>query len=138
MYDNAETAPQLAASAAAPATRIGAAALVQTVVIVDQNPVCARLYRAMLEPFPCRVLLAGSAQEAADLVERGWTPALREGAVQDNTAALRPLILMAGLHPTELALCIAQSTGGEAIFVRKPVASDDLATLVRRHLHGLR
>ena len=111
----------------------------QTVVIVDQNPTCARLYRAMLEPLAFRVLVARSAEEAADLIEPGWMP---EGAEDKTTAAIdvacsvRPLILMAGLHPAEQALRIAHSTGAEAIFVRKPVAGDGLAAIVQRHFRG--
>lgn len=108
----------------------------QTVVIVDQNLVCARMYRAMLEPLACRVLVARSAQEAADLIEPGWTPDGAKGetsAAEDAVGAVRPLILMAGLHPAEQALRVAHSTGAEAIFVRKPVAGDGLAALVQRH-----
>lgn len=116
----------------------GGAAMNQTVVIVDQNPTCARLYRAMLEPLPCRVLVARSAQEAADLIEHRWRfdSAEPEAEPKDAAGAPRPLILMAGLHPAEHALQVAHSTGAEAIFVRKPVAGDGLAALVRRHFRG--
>lgn len=110
----------------------------QTVVIVDQNLVCARLYRAMLEPLAFRVLVARSAEEAVDLIEPGWMPEGAEGrtpAPKDAACAARPLILMAGLHPAEQALRIAHSTGAEAIFVRKPVAGDGLAAIVQRHFH---
>ena len=111
----------------------------QTVVIVDQNPTCARLYRAMLEPLACRVLVARSAQEAADLIEHRWRldgaePETAE--MKDVAGAARPLILMAGLHPAEHALRVAHSTGADAVFVRKPVAGDGLAALVQRHFRG--
>ena len=108
----------------------------QTVVIVDQNPTCARLYRAMLEPLACRVLVARSAQEAADLIEHCWrfeSAEPKTAELKDAAGAALPLILMAGLHPAEHALQVAHSTGAETIFVRKPVAGDGLAALVRRH-----
>lgn len=100
----------------------------QTVIIVDGNLLCARLYKAMLGPLDCRVLVARTAEEAARLVE--------QDIPQDDAdaEASRPLFLVSAPAEAEPLQQIAHSTGGDAVLVRKPVARGGLESIVRRHL----
>ena len=100
----------------------------QTVIIVDGNILCARLYKAMLGPLDCRVLVARTAEEAARLVGRDVPKDDADGE------ASRPLFLVSTPAEAEPLQQIAHSTGGDAVLVRKPVARGGLESLVRRHL----
>jgi CheY-like chemotaxis protein len=117
--------------------------MTQTVIIVDDNSLSARLYKAMLAPLDCRVLVASSAAEAARLAGT-----LQPGSVyetidtaprweQDEEPAeagqARPLFLVAAARELETMQEVARSAGGDAVTLRKPVARDGLETLVRRH-----
>jgi CheY-like chemotaxis protein len=121
----------------------------QTVIIVDDNLLCARLYRAMLEPLACRVLIARNAQDAARLVgigpdddllgdfpglSAGWPAEDAETALPDPDGRARPLFVVSAAHQEKPVRQIARCAGGEALMLRKPVARDALASLVRRHL----
>jgi CheY-like chemotaxis protein len=120
----------------------------QTVVIVEDNPLLARLYRAMLEPLPCRVLLAPSGEDALRLVRQEADPndpaaappgpteagamsgAGGDGARDPNGP---PVFVAAARTAAERAL---QEMGraGETIVVSKPIRGDELVSQVRRHL----
>lgn len=117
--------------------------MTQTVIIVDDNLLCARLYKAMLGPIDCRVLVARTAAEAARLLhptrdeelsdaDAGELPPLGIG----EPMLPRPLFLVAAQGQAEPVQRVASMTGGDAVFVRKPVARDSLTSLVRRHLFG--
>lgn len=123
----------------------------QTVIIVDENPLCARMFKAMLEPLACRVLIARNAQDAARLfgidadddllAERplpgaDWAFEDGEPEVAKLTPRVRPLFLVSAAREERLVRDVARFAGGETLLVRKPVARDGLATLVRRHLGG--
>jgi hypothetical protein len=98
--------------------------MTRTVVIVEDNPICARLYKALLAPLFCKVLLAHSLDEAEQITH--------EPLAAPSKAT--PLYLVTALHQAEFAQKIARTTLKDMIFVKKPVASDGLANLVRRHL----
>jgi CheY-like chemotaxis protein len=121
----------------------------QTVIIVDENLLCARLFKAMLEPLACRVLIARSAQDAARLAGIGPDDAMLgdmprlgvERAEEDGRADLHdadprahPLFIVSAPHQEKPVRQVAHWVGGQALMVRKPVARDGLASLVRRHL----
>lgn len=99
------------------------------VLIVEENPLCARLFRAMLHPLGCVVLLARTLDEGADLLRAA------------GGGARAPLLLMPrGRNPrrdAEEAEAVAAATGAAAVLFSKPVTQDGLAALVRRHLAGL-
>jgi CheY-like chemotaxis protein len=118
--------------------------MTQTVIIVDDNVLSARLYKALLASLDCRVLVAGSAAEAARLaLADSGQPRLEaidtsprwsdEEEVADAPAP-RPLFLVAAARELETMQELARNTGGDAVTLRKPVARDGLETLVRRHL----
>ena len=98
--------------------------MTRTVVIVEENPACARLYKALLAPLFCKVLLARSLDEAEQITAE---------RAPDATKA-SPLYLVTALHQAEFAQKIAHTGLKDMIFVKKPVASDGLANLIRRHL----
>lgn len=139
--------PDLTRRQAAPdirhASASGGADMTQTVIIVDDNLLCARLYKAMLEPIDCRVLVARTAAEAARLLHPTRDedlPDAEGGASLPIVAGApmlpRPLFLVAAHGQAEPAQRVASMTGGDAVLVRKPVARDGLTSLVRRHLFG--
>ena len=117
--------------------------MTQTVIIVDDNALSARLYKAILAPLECRVLVASSAAEAARLAGAVRPEPMLESIDttprwdQDDEPSLspqaRPLFLVAAARELETMQEVARSTGGDAVTLRKPVARDGLETLVRRH-----
>lgn len=118
--------------------------MTQTVIIVDDNVLSARLYKALLASLDCRVLVACSAAEAARLARADagqprleaidtaprWSDEEEEG----DARMPRPLFLVAAARELETMQELARDTGGDAVTLRKPVARDGLETLVRRHL----
>ncbi|MBP0465236.1 hypothetical protein J5Y09_15025 [Roseomonas sp. PWR1] len=117
--------------------------MTQTVIIVDDNVLSARLYKAILAPLDCRVLVASSAAEAARLAGALQSTAMLETIdtaprwEQDDEpgemSQARPLFLVAAARELETMQEVARNTGGDAVTLRKPVARDGLETLVRRH-----
>lgn len=113
----------------------------QMVIIVDDNLLCGRVYKAMLGGLPCRVLVARSADEALHLAgldapERGG--ARRRPARTDDHGEPPPLFLCAAQRQADCLRDAVNEAGGETIFIRRPVARDGLTSLVRRHLSSRR
>ncbi len=119
--------------------------MTQTVIIVDDNVLSARLYKALLVSLDCRVLVACSAAEAARLARADaaqprletidTAPRWSEDEEDAGDApAPRPLFLVAAARELATMQELARDTGGDAVTLRKPVARDGLETLVRRHL----
>lgn len=118
--------------------------MTQTVIIVDDNALSARLYKALLASLDCRVLVACSAAEAARLARADaahprlesidTAPRWREEEDAGDASMSRPLFLVAAAREFATMKELARDTGGDAITLRKPVAREGLETLVRRHL----
>lgn len=106
--------------------------MTQTVIIVDDNVLCARLYKALLEPLACRVLLARTAEEAARVLGTAATADMDDQP--DHGSAPRPLFLVGTPYQAEPVQQVARIAGGDALFLNKPMARDSLAGLVRRHI----
>lgn len=117
--------------------------MTQTVIIVDDNILSARLYKAILASLDCRVLVASNAAEAARLagaLQAGpmletidTAPRWEQEDGSEDTDQGRPLFLVAAARELETMQEVARNTGGDAVTLRKPVARDGLETLVRRH-----
>lgn len=127
--------------------------MTQTVVVVESNQLLARMYKAMLEPLHCRVLLAGTGEDARRIIGQGTTPrgakaappetappadraevgSSRSGAHGAQEADTSPLFIASAGSAGEQAIR-ALGRAVKAIVVSKPIRGDELAMAVRRHL----